>query len=369
MKQTKHFVTILFVILGLGINLPNLYAQDNPNTITFDNKSGEVALVKLIGPTGQTVEVPNGQSRTVNAGAGEYYILVRYGSKSDQYSYSKGDPFTVTQTATQYSAITITLHKVVGGNYPIHPTSQKNFDQVKSPATVFTQSNDSTGRKAIKDDVEMVLVQSGKYEHTFKGEGSFDVQKAFYIDKYEVTNAKYKLFLDATGHALPPSWTGGIYPQEKYNYPVLVSWNDAQAYAKWAGKRLMSYAEWVAVASNPNTKKSPWMGKLDPIQAIEMYRVFQPKKSMEEFRDFVSEIGVNNNDKSPLGVYDLIGNALEWTSTAKISDEQEGKKSLSIKLVGYFVIKLPYMVDIAPLNAGPDQLFGFRCAKDISEAK
>ena len=115
MIQAKLFVAILFVILSVGVNLPSIYAQDNPNTVTFNNQSGESALVKIIGSTGQTVEVPNGKSQTVNVGAGEYYILVRYGSKPDQYRCSKGDPFTVTQTATQYSAITITLQACYWG--------------------------------------------------------------------------------------------------------------------------------------------------------------------------------------------------------------------------------------------------------------
>ena len=128
MIQTKLFGAILFVILSVGANLPSIYAHDNPNTVTFDNQSGEPALVKLIGPIGQTVEVPTGKNRKVNVDADEYYILVRYGSKPDQYRYSKGNPFTVTQTATQYSVITITLHKVIGGKYSTHPTSSEEFD-------------------------------------------------------------------------------------------------------------------------------------------------------------------------------------------------------------------------------------------------
>ena len=75
MKQKKLFVTILLVIFSLGLHLPTTHAQDNPNTITFDNQSGQPALVKLIDPTGQVIEVPNGQKQTVNVSVGEYYIL------------------------------------------------------------------------------------------------------------------------------------------------------------------------------------------------------------------------------------------------------------------------------------------------------
>ena len=127
MHPAKLVSAILFIMLA--ICLVNVNAKDNPNTINFDNQSGEPALVKLIGPTPQIVKVPNGQKRTVNVAEGEYYILVRYGSSPERYRYSKGDTFTVRQTATQYSAISITLHRVVGGNYPSRKSSSDEFDK------------------------------------------------------------------------------------------------------------------------------------------------------------------------------------------------------------------------------------------------
>ena len=99
--------------------------------ITFDNQSSQPALVNLIGPSRRTTEVPNLQKRTITATGGEYYILTRYGSKSDDYTYSKGDRFHVTQTARHYSVITITLHKVVGGNYGSKKISADEFEREK----------------------------------------------------------------------------------------------------------------------------------------------------------------------------------------------------------------------------------------------
>lgn len=127
MKRIKLITTILFVILALCIATSN--AKDNSNTIGFDNQSWESALVKLVGPTLKTVKVANGQKRTVNVAVGEYYILVRYGVSPERYRYSKGDTFTVRQTSTQYSAITITLHKVIGGSYATHPSSAQEFNK------------------------------------------------------------------------------------------------------------------------------------------------------------------------------------------------------------------------------------------------
>lgn len=118
------------VAILLLANTAGLGAQALRNTITFDNQSGEFSLVKLVGPTAQTVEVPSGEKRTVAVAAGEYYLLARYGADPRRYTYSRGESFKVEETATQYSALTITLHKVIGGNYPARPASAEEFDRV-----------------------------------------------------------------------------------------------------------------------------------------------------------------------------------------------------------------------------------------------
>jgi hypothetical protein len=97
------------------------------NTITFINRSGEPALVKLRGATNAETYVPNGSSATVNAFGGLHYILTRYGA-SPPYSYSKGENFSVEETYTQYSAVSITLHKVANGNYDSRTISAADFD-------------------------------------------------------------------------------------------------------------------------------------------------------------------------------------------------------------------------------------------------
>ena len=66
---------------------------------------------------------------------------------------------------------------------------------------------------------------------------------AFYMDKYEVTNAQYRKFVQATSHREPGYWDDSKYNQS--NQPVVgVSWHDALAYVKWAGKRLPKEKEW-----------------------------------------------------------------------------------------------------------------------------
>jgi hypothetical protein len=102
-------------------------ASSANNTITFINRSGEPALVKLRGATTSEIYVPNGTSSTLHAFGGTHYILARYGA-APPYTYSRGESFAVTETRTQYSEISITLHKVVDGNYDSRTISAAEFE-------------------------------------------------------------------------------------------------------------------------------------------------------------------------------------------------------------------------------------------------
>lgn len=121
----KFCFNLLVAIIFIFLTCPEIgCAQDNE--VEFDNQSGQHALVKLIGPTPREVDVPNYSKRSVTALSGNYYIMVRYGTTGN-YHFTKGDKFKVRQTATKRSKITITLHKVDGGNYDAKPISESEF--------------------------------------------------------------------------------------------------------------------------------------------------------------------------------------------------------------------------------------------------
>jgi gamma-glutamyl hercynylcysteine S-oxide synthase len=136
--------------------------------------------------------------------------------------------------------------------------------------------------------------------------------KSFYIDKYPVTNAEFKKFLDAS-HYHPKDdfnflrdWKDGTYPQGWENKPVTwVSQEDARAYASWAGKRLPHEWEWQYAAQGADGRLYPWGNQWDD-SAVPI-----PDKS----RTMRGPDAVDAHPKgaSPFGVMDLVGNVWQWT--------------------------------------------------------
>jgi formylglycine-generating enzyme required for sulfatase activity len=166
----------------------------------------------------------------------------------------------------------------------------------------------------------MVLIPAGEFE---MGSNDYDDEKpvhtvyldAFYMDKYEVTNAQYVKFLndygkntDAAGHKLLDidsefcliEKVGNTYrPKSGYeNHPVIeVSWYGAAAYAQFYGKRLPTEAEWEKAARGGLVgKKYPW--------GDEAY------KGKASFGSGLKPVG--SFAPNGYGLYDMAGNVWEW---------------------------------------------------------
>jgi formylglycine-generating enzyme required for sulfatase activity len=154
----------------------------------------------------------------------------------------------------------------------------------------------------------MVLVPGGAYT-IGRDDGDAIARPAravtlspFFIDRTEVTNAEYKKFIDATGHAAPSDWKDGSYPEGRDNWPVTnVSWQDASDYADWIGKRLPTEAEWEAAARGTDKRIYPWGND------------WRPGLANAETQG-ITEVGQYKEGASPSGALDMIGNVWEWTA-------------------------------------------------------
>ncbi len=139
----------------------------------------------------------------------------------------------------------------------------------------------------------------------------------FWIDKTEVTNGMYRLCVEAGACELPhygsttvlKSQTRDPYftAPEFADYPVVyVSWGDAEAYCKWAGRRLPTEAEWEYAARGafPSLNLFPWGDQ-------------RPDGSRANFNYAVGDamrVGNYPAGASPFGVLDMAGNVAEWVS-------------------------------------------------------
>lgn len=196
---------------------------------------------------------------------------------------------------------------------------------------------------------------------------------AFYMDKYEVTNQQYLGFVKATGHPVPVdphhsvySWEGGAPPAGQEDIPVTyVSWHDADAYCRWAGKRLPEESEWEKAARGTDGRQWPWGNEYRDDACNTKYSVAEK----------ILPGGSLPGDRSPYAVYDMCGNVGEWTASwykpYPGSTLKRGSFGETYKIArgGSWVIPaLPYSRLAYRSNTySPDYKhrgLGFRCAKD-----
>ena len=139
---------------------------------------------------------------------------------------------------------------------------------------------------------------------------------SFLIDQFEVTNGRYLEFVKSTGHRVPQNptnptrnlWQGDTITESLAERPVInVDWFDADAYCKWAGKRLPTEAEWEKAAKGTSDRRFVW-GNVEPTAKHLNYnqRWIGEKTLMP--------VGSYEAGKSPYGAYDMAGNVWEWVN-------------------------------------------------------
>ena len=128
---------------------------------------------------------------------------------------------------------------------------------------------------------------------------------AFYIDKHEVTVAEYKRFVKATGHRPLSESVARTSPTDQH--PVVqVSWHDAMAYAKWAGKRLPTEAEWEKAARGGLIAQDyPWGDTIDANKAN-----YNKNTKSGEHDERTTPVGTY--PANGYGLHDISGNVAEW---------------------------------------------------------
>ncbi|PYV36531.1 MAG: hypothetical protein DMG09_17080 [Acidobacteria bacterium] len=216
---------------------------------------------------------------------------------------------------------------------------------------------------------ETVLIPAGEFifGSSDKETTAFPQQKinlpAFRIDKYEVTNAEYLDFCIKAPYASEGNYRL-FFTAEKGRYPVVnITWNDAVAYCKWAGKRLPTEQEWEKAARGADGRRYPWGEKWESGRS----------NTYEASKRGPTEVN-SLDDVSPYGVHDMLGNAQEWIADwykaykgATKKDENFGERFRVLRGARWDIYGSKFYLWVRSA-ALPKALYGYgcRCAKDAT---
>jgi serine/threonine protein kinase/formylglycine-generating enzyme required for sulfatase activity len=212
------------------------------------------------------------------------------------------------------------------------------FERGGSPVEIAVDRTDRS-----RNGAAMIPVRAGTLRLEDPGgqisalNGRVVVVDAFLIDECEVSNADYRLFLDANPrHPRPPYW-GQVAPRTPQDrLPVaFVSWESARDYAEWAGKRLPTYAEWAWAARMPDQRLHPW-----GTSVTDGYRgnTRQPRNvpggtvaaRVAAYLERAAPVRSHDGSldvpdaRTPSGMYHALGNVSEWTETLAPERDENG---------------------------------------------
>jgi len=219
---------------------------------------------------------------------------------------------------------------------------------------------------------DMVRVAAGPFLYGEEKQPSA-IDHAFEIDAYPVTNGQFAEFIAAKGYENKEFWSkAGLawlaqekvkapryWDDEKWNRPehpvVGVTYYEAEAYAKWAGKRLPTEQEWEKAARGDNGQQYPWGDEFDTSLC----------NTKESGVGATTPVNQYPGGKSPYGCYDMAGNVLEWTASYRAD-----RDNTPVLRGGSWNYSRDSARCAARNRSSPNNwnfLVGFRCAREVQE--
>ena len=302
--------------------------------------------------------------------AGARVSFVRLGSEAKADAEPAAAPLSQRLVAGEYLVeVAADKHNSVSLYALVEPGAQLTLTPRLAPARPGTEA--------------MVLVPAGD---VVLASGVVRVP-AFIIDRHEVTNDRFLKFVsaggytnvsfwpetmviggvtmprdaaleklvDRTGVHAPRGWSGGTYPDGQTEHPVTgITWYEAEAYARWAGKQLPDLAQWRRAALGDSRETFPWGGDVGNTPGRANF-------GLEGTRP----VGSHPSGLSPFGLYDMAGNAREW-----LRDRQNGERHA---VIGGSWMDPSYMFELSHVEwfdpGYANEAFGFRLVTDAGENK
>ncbi|HPZ08411.1 MAG TPA: SUMF1/EgtB/PvdO family nonheme iron enzyme [Candidatus Eremiobacteraeota bacterium] len=244
-------------------------------------------------------------------------------TKPDSISEQKAKPRKATKILTPLKEEEETENK--------KETIKKERNNKKDKITIISKSEKTKKivSSILKSDLhldihpsstEMVLIPSGYFwmgdsgcEYDENRKKLFETNKkgqhrvylnAYYIDITPVTNEQYKIFVQENSYKSEGDWEK-YFTKDKEHHPVVnITWYDADTYATWAKKRLLTEAEWEKASRGGDGRNWPWGNLWDDTKL----------NSRESGPGRTTEVHQYSRGDSIYGVLDTVGNVWEWTS-------------------------------------------------------
>ena len=191
-----------------------------------------------------------------------------------------------------------------------------------APDVLRKLSGQSSNEVRGKDGATALLVPAGAF---VMGDDEELPQKeihvdSFYMDKQEVSLGLYGKFLKATSSKISSEFWSETDLASHADLPVMgVSWYEADAYCRWAGKRLPTEAEWEKAARGADGRIYPW-GDAEPTADFANFG----KPADQPFANGLDPVTSHERGKSPYGILNLAGNVEEWVADWYMDGYQAG---------------------------------------------